>query len=81
MQIRLLFFAQLRDLAKTTEVVMDVPDNINIADLKPIIADRFPGMRAHLDTVTYAIGNEYVAATSALSANDTVALIPPISGG
>jgi molybdopterin converting factor subunit 1 len=81
MKIKIKFFAHLRDLmnCETTEITVDQDASVN--DVKSIIAERFPKLREHVKTVSFAIDNEYVSKDKKLKDGDEVALIPPISGG
>ena len=81
MKIKLQFFAQLRDLAKTSETVLEVPVGTTIRDLAEIIAGQHPELASHLKTVSYAMDNEYTPANTEIKSDSTIALIPPISGG
>lgn len=81
MKVKIKFFAYLRDLTncETTEITIDQDATVN--ELKSIISERFPKLREHVKTVSFAIDNEYVSKAKKLKDGDEVALIPPISGG
>ena len=81
MQVRILFFAQLRDITKTAEAVIELPDRSSVEDLKQILPQKYPGLDKYLATLSYAIDNEYVSGDQLLKPECSVALIPPISGG
>ncbi len=81
MKIKLKFFGQLRELAKLQETEIEVRVDATVNDLKGIVAERFPSLRAHLKVVSVAVNNEYAAKETILKDGDEVALLPPISGG
>jgi molybdopterin converting factor subunit 1 len=81
MEIRLLFFAQLRDLAKTAETEITLDTNSTIDDLLKLLPRWYPDLKDHLNVVSFAVDNEYVSKDTLLQPGCTVALIPPISGG
>ena len=81
MKITLRFFGQLKELTKTQEIEIQLNKNIIVEELEWIIGERFPNIRDHLKTVSFAIDNEYVDKKTAVKAGSTIAIIPPISGG
>jgi len=81
MQIRVLFFAQLRDITNKKEIIIEAPENCTITDLKPVIAKLYPDVRPFFETISFAVDNEYVSSEKILEPECCVALIPPISGG
>lgn len=84
MSIKVLFFASAREAAGVSEIDVPLPSDTN--DLRKLLAEMYPGLKSLVldeDSITLALNEEYVEAGSApsLKAGDTVALIPPISGG
>mmetsp|Transcript_22125 Transcript_22125/g.36611 ORF Transcript_22125/g.36611 Transcript_22125/m.36611 type:complete len:90 (-) Transcript_22125:1680-1949(-) len=87
-QIKVLFFASAREAAGNVASIDDfeLPDDADTAVLRKILAERYPklaGMVMDEDNLTLALNEEYVPAGEVLplKQGDTVALIPPISGG
>jgi len=56
-------------------------DNHTVADAVAALADVYPQSRAALTRSAYAVGDSLVPGDRALQSGDTVALIPPVSGG
>jgi molybdopterin converting factor subunit 1 len=81
MQIRVKFFAILRDLAGVPEASLDLPDNSSISIAAQHLAERFPPIQQHLPRVAYALNRTYVKPDAQLHDGDELALIPPVSGG
>jgi molybdopterin converting factor subunit 1 len=81
MQIKVLLFAQLRDIANRSEISVNLPEYSSVKDLIEILKERYPALCEHLDYASYAIDNEYVSRDTLLEPECCVALIPPISGG
>jgi sulfur-carrier protein len=72
-------FANLRESAGTDSVVIDAP---TVGDLVESAADRFgEPFRSGLPSAGTWVNGEVADPTTPLSANDEVALIPPVSGG
>ncbi len=80
MNIRFLFFASIREAAKTRELELDIPGG-NVNDALSHLETRIPELRRHLDRVQIAVNEEYSDRNRSLREGDTVALIPPVSGG
>mmetsp|Transcript_31314 Transcript_31314/g.30154 ORF Transcript_31314/g.30154 Transcript_31314/m.30154 type:complete len:90 (+) Transcript_31314:134-403(+) len=86
--IHVLFFASARELAENTsqlDVQLD-EEGATTAKLREYLAQRFPHLKPLVldeESVTLALNEEYVPSGQVLplSDGDTVALIPPISGG
>ncbi|MCA1029530.1 molybdopterin converting factor subunit 1 [Bacillus timonensis] len=76
--IKVLFFAHLQDAVGKESVEIEV-DSLTVAELKQQLASDFK--LDGLDKVMFAINEEYALATDVISSGDTVALIPPVSGG
>jgi molybdopterin converting factor subunit 1 len=84
--IRVLFFASAREAAQTSETSLQVDSNCDTRQLRTILADAYPSLTALImdeESITFALNEEYVleGQAIALKEGDTVALIPPISGG
>ena len=87
MNMRVLFFARAREAAGgANEIILFVPDKCDTNQLRQVLASKYPGLAQMVldeDSITLALNEEYVAAGQVLSLkeDDTIALIPPISGG
>ncbi len=81
MKIKVLYFSSLKDkLEKQTEEI-DLPENSTVQNLISILKEKYPNISDSLDNVMFALNEEYVDKDSPLKDGDTVALIPPVSGG
>ena len=81
MQIRVKFFAILRDKARAAEATLDLPQDATIATAAEAIAAKYPTLRDHLSRIAYAVNREYAPRDTQLHDGDELALIPPVSGG
>ncbi|EJK51938.1 hypothetical protein THAOC_28843 [Thalassiosira oceanica] len=84
--IRVLFFASAREAAGTTSTTVELDDAADTEALREKLAALYPrlaGLVKDEDNITLALNEEYVQMGEAprLKNGDTVALIPPISGG
>jgi len=82
MQITVRLFAGLRDLAGSELVEEFDAPTVSVSALRDRLRDAHPALRPFLGRVAIAVNEEYSPdLTQPLHDGDTVALIPPISGG
>jgi sulfur-carrier protein len=75
---KVLFFAHLRDAAGTDSAEMDLGGK-TVAEVKQIVSETY-GLQK-LDNVMVAINEEFAPDSEVIQESDTVAFIPPVSGG
>lgn len=75
---KVLFFAHLRDTAGIESVELQVAGK-TVADLKEIMSEQFGFQK--LDMVMTAINEEFASDDEIIQEGDTIAFIPPVSGG
>jgi len=80
MKISILFFGVAQELASARQMVMEMPDDTSVANLRHELAIRFNGLD---DTLAYAVAvNEKISQMDRiLNEGDVVAILPPVSGG
>ncbi len=79
MNIRVLFFASLRDAAGTAEKQMNISNGITVAELWQQVSADFELLP---DRVLCAVNQEYVDTDYQLvEDDDEVAFFPPVTGG
>ncbi len=83
MQITVRLFAGLREAAGAERLTETFEgDHVTVDDLRTRLDERYERLRPHLPRVAIAVNEEYVIDSGeTLKDGDTVALIPPISGG
>jgi molybdopterin converting factor subunit 1 len=86
--IKVLLFASAREAAgNVSQIDLQITmEQANTDDLRKILAELYPNLAATVldrESVTLALNEEYIPPghVFSLKAGDTVALIPPISGG
>ncbi|WP_066296564.1 molybdopterin converting factor subunit 1 [Bacillus sp. FJAT-29937] len=75
---KILFFAHLRDAVGEESVQLNVGGK-TVAELKQIISETYKSV--NLENVMTAINEEFASNEEVIQAGDTVAFIPPVSGG
>ncbi|HEV2290052.1 MAG TPA: molybdopterin converting factor subunit 1 [Candidatus Acidoferrales bacterium] len=81
MQVRVLFFGQLKEIVGTEEATLEASEGASVEDLFSIYAQRFPRLKGFRDSVAPAVNREYAHWSAVLRPGDEVALLPPVSGG
>jgi len=76
--INVLLFAHLQEEIGKEKIILD-ETGITVAQLKQRLVDDY-GLKK-LDNVMIAINEEYARDNDLIQNGDTVALIPPVSGG
>ncbi len=81
MQVRLFFFATLKDIVGARQMQMDIPVDSTVADLLTRLEETYPRMRDYRTVVLTAVNEEYVDHAATMHEGDEVAIFPPVSGG
>ncbi|HZC04999.1 MAG TPA: molybdopterin converting factor subunit 1 [Ktedonobacterales bacterium] len=81
MQIRIRYFASLREAAGVTEETLDLPGGATVAQARSLLTERRPSLAKLLPTCAAAVNRSYVQAEALLSEGAELAFIPPLGGG
>lgn len=81
LNMRVLFFAQTKDAAETSELEMKVSGSIGVEEIWDKLIEQKPKLAAFRKTTRLACNGEYADAKAKFADVDEVALIPPVSGG
>ena len=81
MKIRVEFYSQLRDLAGTAELNIDLPAEATVADLLEKIYKKAPALRSRDKSILVGAGVEFVDRNYKLKAGDEISIMPPMQGG
>jgi molybdopterin converting factor subunit 1 len=81
MNVRVLFFASLRERVKRSEVAWTLNEGATVQTLWNDLCRELPVIAPMSASVTFAVNREYVARDHVLAGGDEVAIIPPVSGG
>ena len=81
--IRVLLFANLRELAGTNQLDVDADGISCIADLLARIKHDHPALESSLDdeSAMISVNQKYATREAALQEGDEVGILPPVSGG
>lgn len=81
MQLRILFFGVLKELAGRDSDSLSLPDNSTLGDLLRHYESRIPKLKEFAASIAISINQEYASRETRLQSGDEVALLPPVSGG
>lgn len=79
MNVRVLFFAYLRERCGTREAMVELSEGATVTDAWHRLTERFE--RLPSEPPRFAVNRVYVDKAHPLRDNDELALIPPVSGG
>src|SRR5690348_14094425 len=79
--IRLRYFASLKEITGRGEEVLAVPELATVADVRTQLQTRYPALQAILERCIYAVDKQYVPVETQLHENSEVVFIPPMGGG
>ncbi len=81
MRVTVRLFAQLRELAGTREVLLELPEGATVAYGLAALGELYPRLPLDGGRVAVAVNQNYVPSDHVLADGDEIALIPPVSGG
>lgn len=81
MEVRVLFFGMLKDLAGRASDRITVREGASVGDVLAHYQERIPQFRQLLPSIAMSVNQEYAGREAALHADDEIALLPPVSGG
>ena len=81
MQVKLLFFASLKDIVGARQLDVEVPSGATINDLWDHLETKFPPLQRYRSIVLTSVNEEYVDRAATVADGDEIALFPPVSGG
>jgi MoaE-MoaD fusion protein len=81
MQIRVLFFGQLKEFADSPEDLVELPEGSTIESLFAHYVQRFPKLEGLADSIALARNQVFAQPGDLLADGDEIAFLPPVSGG
>jgi molybdopterin converting factor subunit 1 len=81
MQVKLLFFATLKDIIGARQLQFDVPSGSTVGDLLTRLEAEYPRIRDYRKIALIAVNEEYAGPQTGIAEGDEIAIFPPVSGG
>jgi molybdopterin synthase catalytic subunit/molybdopterin converting factor small subunit len=81
MQVQVLFFGMLKELAGLGSDSLTLPDSATLGDVIRHYEGRIPRLKEMAGSIAMSVNREYAGLECKLKAGDEVGLLPPVSGG
>jgi MoaE-MoaD fusion protein len=81
MQVRVLFFGQLKEIVGVEQENADLSEGSRVEDLFDRYGRRFPKLAEFRSSIAASLNQEYVSWDASLAPGDEIAFLPPVSGG
>lgn len=81
MNVRVQFYAQLRELIGIHELELELPQGATVRELLEEIYAQKPGLRSHDKSILVGAGLEFVDRNYQLKPGEEIAIMPPVQGG
>ncbi|HKV59578.1 MAG TPA: molybdopterin converting factor subunit 1 [Ktedonobacteraceae bacterium] len=81
MNIRIRYFASLREITEKSEETLTLPDGVTVAALRETLLARYPRLQVVMERAVCAVNHRYVSLETILHEGDEVVFIPPVGGG
>ena len=81
MNVRVQFYAQLRELLGKNALELELPQGATVRDLLEKIYAQKPGLRAQDKSILVGAGVEFVDRDYQLKPGEEIAIMPPVQGG
>ncbi len=80
MKLEVLFFGITADITKKKSIQLEIEEGISVEKLRDVLYSEYPTL-SNYKNFSIAVNMEYATDKVILKSGDTVALIPPVSGG
>lgn len=79
--VEVLLFGAAADRAGTRKVQLELEEDSTLAEVWPLLVERYPDLSSMRDTLAFAVNGEYARMDGRVGPGDEVAVLPPVSGG
>jgi molybdopterin synthase catalytic subunit len=80
-EVKILFFAYLKDATKTNSIKLDIPKGSTIAYIKVLLKQVYPSLTERLPHTLTSLNRQFVDDSTIIPQNAEIAFFPPVSGG
>jgi molybdopterin synthase catalytic subunit len=81
MRVKVLFFGVLKDIVGKAEESLEIPPGATLATVFEGYATRYETLSGKRPSILFARNREFAKPDTALTDNDEIAFLPPVSGG
>jgi len=80
MRVKILFFGMAKDLTGETNATLELNEEMKVSALRRVLQEKYP-LFSQMESFSIAVNESYAEEDLIIVENDTVAVIPPVSGG
>jgi len=80
-QVRLLFFASIKDIVGARQIDVEIPTGTTVGKLLGMLEEKYPRIAGYRSILLTSVNEEYANPETIISDGDEVAIFPPVSGG
>jgi molybdopterin synthase catalytic subunit len=80
-QVRLLFFASIKDIVGSRQIDVEIPAGSTVASLLSELETRYPRIAGYRSVLLTSVNEEYAKPETKIADGDEVGIFPPVSGG
>lgn len=80
MKLEVLFFGITADIAQEKSIQLEIDEGLSVEKLRILLQVKYPNL-SNYKNFSVAVNMEYTTDDVVLKIGDSVALIPPVSGG
>ncbi|HAF70488.1 MAG: Molybdopterin converting factor, subunit 1 [Acetothermia bacterium 64_32] len=81
MKVKVLLFADLREVAGQGELALELPEGSTVGGMLRAIEGIYPALAGRLPQVKVAVGRRLAGPEAVIRPGEEVALLPPVGGG
>lgn len=81
MNVEVKLFAGAKQAAGRATVVLSLPENATIADVRRTLAEQIPPLEPLIRRAMFSVNLDYASDKTPIPPNAEIACIPPVSGG
>lgn len=81
MMVRVLLFANFRELVGSKQIQLDLPPDSTVKDFRQQLGAEYPALSKAIDSALVSVNRQFAFDEDLLPAEAEVAVFPPVSGG
>jgi molybdopterin synthase catalytic subunit len=80
-QVRLLFFASIKDIVGARQIDVEIPSGSTVGSLLAELEERYPRLAGYRSILLTSVNEEYAKPDTKVADGDEIGIFPPVSGG
>ncbi|HXX14064.1 MAG TPA: MoaD/ThiS family protein [Candidatus Eremiobacteraceae bacterium] len=81
LRVKVLFFGPIRELTGASEEAIEVPVGATLENVFHLYCSRFPRLSTYRASLVASQNQDFASWDSPVTEGDTIAFLPPVSGG